>query len=64
MNRKAFEIQAGNTVLVEYGIPDNYVPFKVRAVYATESKIVLTAESKVCNETFVLRPEEELLVLP
>lgn len=64
MNKKAFEIQAGSTVLVEYGIPDNYVPFKVRAVYATESKVVLTAESKVGNETFVLRPEEELLVLP
>nr|DAZ13267.1 MAG TPA: hypothetical protein [Caudoviricetes sp.] len=26
MNKKAFEIQAGNTVLVEYGVPDNYVP--------------------------------------
>ena len=64
MNKKAIEIMAGSTVLVEYGIQDNYVPFKVRAVYATESKVVLTAESKVGNETFVLRPEEELLVLP
>ena len=64
MNKKAIEIMAGSTVLVEYGVPDNYVPFKVRAVYATESKVVLTAESKVGNETFVLRPEEELLLLP
>ena len=46
MNKKAIEIMAGSTVLVEYGVPDNYVPFKVRAVYATESKVCLLYTSR------------------
>ena len=28
MNKKAIEIMAGSTVLVEYGVPDNYVPLR------------------------------------
>lgn len=64
MYREAIDVQAGNTILVEYGEPDNFVPFRIKAVYATESRIVLTAESKVGNETFVFRPEEKLLVMP
>lgn len=64
MYKEAIDVQAGNTILVEYGEPDNFVPFKVRAVFATESKVVFTAESKVGNKTFVFRTEEKLLVMP
>ncbi len=64
MNKKAYELVAGDTLCVEYGTADNFVSFKVRAVLSTDSKIMLLTDSKVGSETFVLDVETEVVVVP
>lgn len=64
MNKRADEIKAGDTLCIEYGAADNFVDFKVRAVFSTGSKVMILADSKVGNETFVMDPQKELMVIP
>lgn len=64
MNKKACEIKAGDILCIEYGAPENYVSFKVRAVFATDDKVVVLADSKVGNETFVFHVNEAVMVVP
>lgn len=58
------DIKAGDNILLEYGAPDNYVSFRARGVFSTDSKIMVLADSKVGNETFVFRPDEKIMVIP
>lgn len=64
MEKRAIEIKAGDTIMIEYGAPDNFVKFKVRGVFSTDAKIMVLADSKVGNETFVFRPDEKVMVVP
>lgn len=64
MSKKACEIKAGDVLCIEYGAPENYVSFKARAVFATDDKIIVLADSKVGNETFVFHPDETAMVVP
>ena len=64
MNNKACEIKAGDTLCIEYGAPDNFVNFKVRAVFSTDSKTMVLTDSNVGSETFVLDPETKVIVVP
>ena len=50
--------------MLEYGAPDNYIEFKIRAVFSTDSRIMVLADSKVGNETFVFFPDEKVMVVP
>lgn len=64
MDEKVKNIKAGDSICVEYGVAGNYVPFKVRAVFATDTKIMILADSKIANETFVFQPDETVLLVP
>lgn len=64
MKKKAFEIKAGDILCIEYGAPENYVSFKARAVFATDDKVMVLADSKVGSETFVFRASESVMVVP
>lgn len=64
VEKRAIEIKAGDTIMIEYGAHDNFVKFKVRAVFSTDAKIMVLADSKVGNETFVFRPDEKVMVVP
>ena len=64
VEKRAFELRAGDSVMLEYGAPDNYIEFKIRAVFSTDSRIMVLADSKVGNETFVFFPDEKVMVVP
>lgn len=64
MSKKACEIKSSDTLCIEYGAPENYVSFKVRAVFSTDDKVIVLADSKVGNETFVFRTDETVMIVP
>ena len=64
MEKKAIDIKVGDNILLEYGAPENYVPFQARGIFSTDSKIIVLADSKVGTETFTFRPDEKLMVIP
>ncbi len=64
MSKKAFEIKVGDILCIEYGAPENYVSFKAKAVFATDAKIIVLADSKFGNETFVFRSDESIMTVP
>ena len=64
MTKRAIDIKAGDILCIEYGAPDNYVSFKVRATFSTDTKVMILADSKVGTETFVLDTKKEVLVTP
>lgn len=64
MEKRAIDIIAGDNISLEYGAPDNYVTFHVRGVFSTDSRIMVLADSKAGNETFVFQPNEKIMVIP
>ena len=64
MEKRAIEIKSGDTLCIEYGAPENFVDFKVRAVFMTDARVMVLADSKVGNETFIFRPDGKVLVVP
>lgn len=64
MNKKAIDLKVGDIMLIEYEMPENFVSFKARSIFSTNDKVVILADSKVGSETFVMDPEEKIIVVP
>lgn len=64
MNKKAIDLKVGDIMLIEYGMPENFVSFKARSIFSTNDKVVILADSKAGSETFVMDPEEKIMVVP
>ena len=56
MNKKSIDLKVGDIMLIEYGMLENFVSFNARAIFSTNDKVVILADSKVGSETFVMDP--------
>ena len=63
MNKKSIDLKVGDIMLIEYGMPENFVSFNAREISSTNDKVVILADSKVGSETFVMDPEEKIMVV-
>lgn len=64
MEKRAVNISAGDNLCIEYGAPENFVTFKVRAVFQTDARVMVLADSKVGNETFIFRLSDKVIMMP